>query len=134
VIGRTPGLAKRQWGAVLRAFPEVRLAVLFGSWARGDALPGSDIDVAVLGAEASLLEIAEALTEATGREVDVVSIRDPSIPLAEELIRDGLPLYEREPGTFAEWRSHLLISLETDRPWFARMRDAWISRVGREGL
>lgn len=113
---------------------DVRVAVLFGSEARGTARAGSDVDVAVDAPGADILEIAAALSEALSREVDVVPLEDATIPLLEQLVRDGIVVHEAYPGAGALWRSHALTSLETDRPWFARMRDAWLSRVREQGL
>jgi hypothetical protein len=43
-------------------------------------------------------------------------------------------VHERRRGTAATWRAHALADLETDAPWFARMRDAWLARVAARGL
>jgi predicted nucleotidyltransferase len=119
---------------VLAGRKDVRVAVLFGSEARGAARAGSDVDVAVDAPGADILELAAALSEALSREVDVVPLEDATIPLLEQLIRDGIVVHEAYPGAGALWRSHALASLETDRPWFARMRDAWLARVRGQGL
>ena len=39
---------------VLEQYPQVEEAVLFGSWAKGTARPGSDIDIALKGAHIDL--------------------------------------------------------------------------------
>jgi predicted nucleotidyltransferase len=113
---------------------DVRVAVLFGSEARGTAHAGSDVDVAVDAPGADILDLAAALSEALSREVDVVPLEDATIPLLEQLVRDGIVVHEAYPGAGAQWRSHALTALETDRPWFARMRDAWLARVRERGL
>ncbi|MGH7296295.1 MAG: type VII toxin-antitoxin system MntA family adenylyltransferase antitoxin [Polyangiaceae bacterium] len=115
-------------------WPGVRLAILFGSHARGVAHPGSDVDVAVLAPGVDPLALAAGLGRALGCVVDVVSLADPGVPLLEELVRDGVVVHEAPPGAGAQWRSRALAQLETDRPWYARMRDAWLSRVASEGL
>ena len=112
----------------------VEVALLFGSHARGSARPDSDVDVAVLGRGMDRLAIAAALSARVRREVDVVDLADPSIPLLEELVRDAIVVHEASPGAAALWRSRVLAQLETDRPWYARMRDAWLARVAERGL
>jgi predicted nucleotidyltransferase len=112
---------------------DVRLALLFGSRARGRARPDSDADVAVLGKGLDLLALASDLSRAADVEVDVVSLDDPGYPLLNALLRDGLLLHEAEPGTAAAWRSRAWLQAETDRPWFERMRDAYLRRLA-EGL
>jgi predicted nucleotidyltransferase len=88
----------------------VRLAVLFGSAARGHAAPGSDLDVGVLfdtGREdAVALEVA--LARATGRCVDVVRL-DAAPPLLRfEIARDGRLLLERTPHAWSDFRAHAM--------------------------
>ena len=120
--------------AVLRARGDVALALLFGSRARGDASETSDVDVALLAPSADLLEIGGRLSQASGLEVDVVSLADPGVPLLDELLRDAVVVYEGRPGAYATWRSHVLADLELDRPWYERMRDAWLARVAERGV
>jgi uncharacterized protein len=114
---------------------DVRVALLFGSRSRGRARPDSDADVAVLGRDLNLLRLASDLSAAAEVEVDVVSLSDPGYPLLNALLRDGLLLHEGEPGAAAAWRSRAWLQAETDRPWFERMRDAYLRRLaeGRHG-
>lgn len=120
---------------VLAGRKDVRLALLFGSRARGRDRPGSDADVAVLGRGLNLLKLAADLSRAAKVEVDVVSLSDPGYPLLNAILRDGLLLYEGEKGAEASWRSHAWLEADIDRPWFERMRDAYLTRVaeGRHG-
>jgi len=114
---------------------DVRLALLFGSRARGKARPGSDADVAVLGKDLNLLKLAADLSSAANVEVDVVSLVDPGYPLLNAILRDGLLLHEGEKGAAATWRSHAWLVADIDRPWFERMRDAYLKHLaeGRHG-
>jgi predicted nucleotidyltransferase len=121
-------------GEVLAAFPEVRLALLFGSEAKGTARRDSDVDVAVEAPVGSLGQIAAALSSRLGAEVDVVRLETASIPLLEALIADGIVLHEGKRGAGALWRSRVLAQLETDRPWYRRQRDAWLQRVAKHGF
>ncbi|AKT41666.1 type VII toxin-antitoxin system MntA family adenylyltransferase antitoxin [Chondromyces crocatus] len=113
---------------------DVRVAVLFGSEARGTARPDSDVDVAVDAPGVDLLDLRAQLSCALDREVDVVALEEASIPLHEALIHDGVVVHEGYPGAGALWRSRTLAMLETDRPWYARMRDAWLTRVKEKGF
>ena len=119
----------------LRGRRDVRLALLFGSRARGRSRPGSDADVAVLGKDLNLLELAADLSEAASVEVDVVSLADPGYPLLNALLRDSIVLHEGERYAAAAWRSRALLQAATDRPGFERMRDAFLKRLaaGRHG-
>jgi hypothetical protein len=68
---------REQRGLLEHRYPIRRLA-LFGSWARGDALEESDVDILV-DVDPSIgmrfIELAEELERALGRRVDLVSSR-----------------------------------------------------------
>jgi predicted nucleotidyltransferase len=119
---------------VLAGRADVRVAVLFGSEARGTAHPGSDVDVAVDAPGVDILDLGAALAVALDREVDVVALEDATIPLLERLVHEGIVVHEGTRGAGASWRSRTLTMLETDRPWYARMRDAWLTRVRQKGF
>jgi uncharacterized protein len=113
---------------------DVRLALVFGSRARGTATPTSDVDVAVVAPGIDLLDLAAELSRATGLEVDVVDLEHAGVPLLARIVREGVHVHERPPGTAATWRAQALADLETDGPWFARMREAWLARVAARGI
>lgn len=119
---------------MLEGRADVRVAVLFGSQARGTAGPGSDVDVAVDAPGADLLDLGATLSVALEREVDVVDLEDATIPLLERLVREGIVVHEGYRGAGALWRSRTLATLETDRPWYARMCEAWLARVRERGF
>jgi predicted nucleotidyltransferase len=113
----------------------VRLALLFGSVARGAEHAQSDLDLAVdVDADVDLPGLSATLSRAVGREVELVRLNDAGVPLLDELVRDAITVHEGTPGAAARWRAHTLVDLEIDRPWFARMRDAWLRRVAERGL
>jgi hypothetical protein len=78
---------------VLTARADVRVVYLFGSFARGDARAGSDLDVGVVFSlvppPGDLDGLATALEAAAGRRVDLVVLNDAPPLLAHEAIRDG---------------------------------------------
>jgi predicted nucleotidyltransferase len=85
----------------LRKEPSVRLAVLFGSSARGREHRRSDIDLLVELDAASrdrLAGLEERLSSATGREVQLVSARDAqaSPGLLADALRDGRVVVDRD--------------------------------------
>ncbi len=120
--------------SVLSSFPQVRLGLLFGSQARQEARKESDVDVAIDAGEVDISEVAARLSEVSGREVDVVLLSQASIPLLERLIAESIVVHESRLGAGAAWRSRVLVQLETDLPWYRRMRDAWLQRVAVDGL
>lgn len=116
----------------LRGRKDVRLALLFGSRAKGRARPDSDADVAVLGKDLNLFSLTSDLSRAAGVDIDVVSLKDPGFPLLNVLLRDGIVLHEGERGAAATWRSRAWLQAETDRPWFERMRDSFLRHMAEE--
>lgn len=69
---------------------------VFGSWARGEQKPGSDLDLLVeLGANRSLLDlvaIKQDLEDLLGCPVDVVTERSLSPYLRQRVLAEALPL------------------------------------------
>lgn len=89
----------------------VAAAYLFGSHARGDAGPESDVDVALLlarGSPRSLrdlpLEAAEALEAAVAPlSLDVAILNDASPDFVHRVLRDGVLVHESDPGSRVEF-------------------------------
>ncbi len=76
---------------VLNRFPQVQLAILFGSCAKGNATTASDLDLAVqadqpLDAELSVRLIGET-GERLGRPVDLIDLRTAGEPLLGEVLK-----------------------------------------------
>ena len=70
-------------------------ALLFGSYARGDATEDSDVDVLVRGGQhfqrTNIFALAEDLRELLGKDVDVFELSevDADSPLYETIMREG---------------------------------------------
>ena len=124
-----------QLSAVLSAFPQIELAVLFGSVARGGERPGSDIDIAVAARRAlSITEkiaLVEALALRTGRPIDLVDLRTVSEPLLGQVLRHGRRLLGSDRA-YGELISRHLFEQADFMPYRARVlaerRAAWIGR------
>jgi len=83
--------------------PDVVAAYLFGSLAEGRATPHSDVDTAILLADASdpmavgdrQLQLMGELERFADREVDVVMLNTAPPVLQHQVLRHGRLLYER---------------------------------------
>jgi predicted nucleotidyltransferase len=89
----------------LAAGPPLRLAVLFGSAARGQAGPASDLDVAIVPADADLplgveLGLQADLTLQLGREVDLVRLDRAPTLVRWQVARDGVLILARERSDY----------------------------------
>ena len=119
---------------VLEATPGVRLAVLFGSAARGNHDEKSDLDVGVClesGAGAGpLLEVE--LSRISHRRVDLVRL-DKAPPLLRfEIARDGRLLLERVPHAWADFKARAMVDWWDWAPLAHALHASALRRV-REG-
>jgi len=100
-----PDVPSRLAGALssLAARHGLAAAYLFGSVARGEGRPDSDLDVGVLYENeppATLdglgLELQADLEEAVGRAVDIVVLNRAPVDLIVRVLRDGVILLDRD--------------------------------------
>lgn len=124
-----------QLRAVLATFPQLVLALLFGSFAVGRERPESDIDIAVA-AQRPLtapekMAVIEALAEQTGRPIDLVDLRTAGEPLLGQILRHGRRLLGSDTA-YAQLVSRHLFEQADFMPYRARIlaerRAAWIGR------
>lgn len=116
----------------------IACAYLFGSRARGDYKPNSDLDVAVLFEQPPPqtlhglgLDLAADLQEAVGLPVDLVVLNHATPDLVHRVLRDGILVYEAdrsarvqfEVRSRAEYFDLLPYILEYRRRRPERMRD-----------
>jgi predicted nucleotidyltransferase len=88
------------------ATTDLRLVVLHGSRARGEAHRGSDWDLGVLAdGTPDLAALTGAVVAAVGSDaVDVVDLGRASALLRYRAARDGVPLLERPAGAFVDFQ------------------------------
>lgn len=76
---------------ILGRYPELRLAILFGSRVDGDAGPDSDIDLALLAdaplSGALVRELAEAIGSDLGCPVDIVDLHHAPQPITGQAFK-----------------------------------------------
>ena len=115
---------------VLASEAQVRLAVLCGSEARGEAGGASDLDLAVSGPDASELpSLALRIERATGRRVDLVALTDAPPLLRFEIARDGRVLIERQPHLWSDFKARAMVDWWDWAPIARRFHAAAATRL-----
>lgn len=97
---------------VLEVVPAVQLAVVFGSFARGRELPGSDLDLGLIlspDSRAMRREIEATAGRSAGRDIDIVYLAETPPLLSFQIARDGMVLVERQDGAWSRFKSRAMI-------------------------
>ncbi|HEV7784094.1 MAG TPA: nucleotidyltransferase domain-containing protein [Thermoanaerobaculia bacterium] len=116
----------------ISSLPAVRLAVLFGSTARGEARPRSDVDLGVLldpDTPASRREVEAELGRAAEREVDVIFLADAPPLLRFEISRDGVLLFEKDDGLWTDVMVRAMVDWWDWAPYSRMFTAAAVRRV-----
>src|SRR3989304_5931834 len=95
-----PEHVKSQWLRLFASRPEVKRAIVFGSRARGDGEPRSDIDLAIEAPQASdkqWLDLWYRLRDESDSLliVDVLRMEEAPQALRQRILTEGKVLYER---------------------------------------
>ena len=116
--------------AVLEAVPDAWAAYAYGSFARGDDWPHSDLDLAVLLPPGqrlrNKLELVGDISRRVHREVDLVDLREAGVDLLTELWRDGLPLFVRRQADTLVWEAEKMSDCADFNPRRAAIVDLYM--------
>lgn len=119
--------------SLLEPCESIRLAVLFGSHARGEANETSDVDLGfVLEDDAPgdfLFRLEGRIGSELSTEVDTVDLRKAPALLRFEISRDGVLLVEREKGAWTGFQVRAWTDWWDWQPTFRRMGE-----IARESL
>ncbi|MFQ6046350.1 MAG: nucleotidyltransferase family protein [Gemmatimonadales bacterium] len=110
-----------------------RLIVLFGSASRRDARVPEDLDLGVLGARPlDTVAVTNRLIRELGvQQVDVADLNRADPLLLAVVARDGVPLFEAEPGEFARFASLAMRRYADTRKFREFERQEIRDRLGR---
>jgi len=125
----------KQLQEVLSRFPELVLALVFGSIAEGRQRTDSDLDIAVAAKQAltavEKMDIIAALAEQTGRPVDLIDLKVVGEPLLGQIVRHGRRLSGSD-GEYGSLISRHLFEQADFMPYrnrvLAERRAAWIGK------
>ncbi len=116
----------------ISSLPAVRLAALFGSQARGEARPRSDVDLGVLldpDTPAVRWQIVEELERVAEREVDVIFLAEAPPLLRFEISRDGVLLFEKEDGLWTDVKVRAMVDWWDWAPYSRLFTKAAVRRL-----
>lgn len=122
-----------QLTALLLRYPQIKLAILFGSMAAGSARPDSDIDLGLL-AQTPLtadfkLQLIQTIGAEFGRSVDIVDLYHVPEPITGQVFK-GIRLVGSDT-TYAKLLTRHLLNVADFLPLHQRIlterRNRWIS-------
>lgn len=120
--------------SALGAYPDIRLAILFGSNARGTARFDSDLDVGVAARQPLPAELRMRLigdfAELAGRPVDLVDLQAAGIPILTQVLTTGRLILCADTSVYAELMKRVVFEQADFMPLRARLleerRRSWI--------
>ncbi|MDO8680498.1 MAG: nucleotidyltransferase domain-containing protein [Acidobacteriota bacterium] len=117
--------------SALAADPDVQLAVVFGSAAKGTLHRRSDLDLAVMGVPSTtrLAGLAVTLARIAGREVDLIPLETAPPLLRFEIARDGAVLIERHPHLWSDFQVRAMVDWWEWAPLARRFASAAMARL-----
>jgi predicted nucleotidyltransferase len=119
----------------LAPYPEIRLAILFGSLAAGQEHQDSDVDLAIdagqpLEIKAKMSLMAQ-LAECTGRPIDLIDLQTVGEPLLGQILKHGKRIFGKDT-LYAELIKRHVFDEADYMPYYRRIlrerRNTWITK------
>jgi predicted nucleotidyltransferase len=127
---------------ILKDLP-VQLAYLYGSTARGEETPSSDVDIAIvcddeISPEQRLrlmLNVSAELSRRTGiAEVDIRVINDAPLVFRGRIACEGILLFARDKAQQIEFETRTRDEYFDYLPFHRRLQDAFLANVRERGI
>lgn len=119
----------------LKKHKEIKLAILYGSFAEGQETSASDLDVGI--ADNKLIpselkiEIIEELTEKIGRPLDLIDLQTAHGTILKQILTKGSVLFCKDTTLYAGIMKRMLFNDADFMPYYFRtlkeQRDRWIN-------
>jgi predicted nucleotidyltransferase len=121
--------------ATLASFPSVKLAILYGSFAKDKETAESDIDLGVAADHILSFEEKEhitlALSDSCGREVDLIDLLKKHEPILTQVLSKGIVVFNHDKHLYAELIKTMMFDQADFMPYRNRIlkerRDKWIN-------
>jgi uncharacterized protein len=102
-------ILQRARDALLESIPDALAIYVYGSFARDEHWPQSDLDLAVLLPHGQtipdVLGTISIVAMRSGRDVDLVDLRAAGDVLRREVLETGRTLYSADPDVVLEWEA-----------------------------
>lgn len=119
---------------IAAALPDVWAIYVYGSMARGDDAPTSDVDLAILLPPGTRipdkLGLMARIATVAGRDVDIVDLRQANLDLVHALLKEGRQLLVRNETETLAWEAERM----TDYAFFNPRRADIVEQYVREPL
>jgi predicted nucleotidyltransferase len=110
---------------VLSRCPDIQLCIVFGSAAAGRASPESDLDIAIAAGQPLTadrrLELIDAFSAATTKEIDLVDLMVVSGPILRQALSRGVVVQNRDKNLYARLISRMLFNQADMMPYYDRI-------------
>lgn len=115
----------------------IEFAYVFGSYARGDYLVTSDIDIAIsLSIEKLLpqeyLKLRTKLMEITKKEIDIIILNDADTLIKHRITQEGILIFTRSEVKEKSFRVRVLFEYDDMKKYLELSYSAMIDRVRKE--
>jgi predicted nucleotidyltransferase len=107
--------------------PDVLAILLFGSQARGNAGPESDVDVCIMleaGVPSGLEVSRKRLDYLAGRDLDVKIFQQLPLYIRSRVLKEGQVLFARDEDRLYDLAFRTIRAFENFRPYYQRYLDA----------
>ncbi|MEN8259451.1 MAG: nucleotidyltransferase domain-containing protein [Pseudomonadota bacterium] len=120
---------------IFAKFPQIKVAILFGSFCQGNADQDSDLDIAVAAAKPlspeEKMSLIEELAQFSGRPVDLIDLQTAGGLILHRALTRGQLLHCTDRSLYAEIIKKMLFHQADFMPYrrriLAQRRSAWIT-------
>lgn len=121
---------------LLADFPDIKLAILYGSFQKNNENYKSDVDLAVaadkiLDSEIKM-RLIEKLSSVTGRPIDLVDLQSTHGTLLKNILTEGSIIYRIDNTLYANILKRMLFNDADMMPYYYRtikeQRERWLNK------
>ena len=108
--------ALNQIKQALELIPDIQIAIVYGSFAKGTETPKSDVDIAVAGSKPltgdEKVHLINRLSAVLNREIDLIDLRVAAGTVLKEALTTGKILLKRDSDLYAQVLTQMIFDEE----------------------